>query len=159
LIHVNETVPGDETFAAFVELFDRYRVHYGQPADHPGTAAWLTEATTTGPMRAFLASIDGTASGACLVAIIPASLSLGELWMIRDLYVDPGSRRLGVARALLDHVRAAAERRGALRLSLQTEDDNAAAIRLYEELGFEPVSGLRHLTLPLRRNDGETTTG
>ena len=157
MIDVSETAPGDETFASFVDLFDRYRVHYGQPADHARTEAWLTEATTTGPMRAFLASIGGTASGICLVAIIPASLSLGELWMIRDLYVDPEWRRMGVARALVDHVHAAAERRGVLRLTLQTEDDNAAALRLYEQLGFEPASGLRHLTLRLRPDDQATT--
>ena len=148
-MNVSETVPGDEGFPLFVELFDRYRAHYGQPVDRDRSRTWLTDATTTGPMRAFLARVDGAAAGICLIAICPASLALGEFWMVRDIFVDPRWRRTGVARGLLDAVRTAAGQRGALRLTLQTEDDNAAALRLYERYGFEPVTGLRHLTLGL----------
>jgi GNAT superfamily N-acetyltransferase len=150
-MYVGETVPGDEGFASFVELFDRYRVHYGQPADRDRSWAWLTDAMTTGPMRAFLARVDGAAAGICLIAICPASLTLGEFWIVRDIFVDPRRRRTGVARALLDAVRAAARQRGALRLTLQTEDENVAALRLYERYGFGPVTGLRHLMLAWRR--------
>ena len=148
-MNVSETVPSDDGFQSFVELFDRYRAHYGQPVDRDPSRAWLSDATTTGPMRAFLARVDGVAAGICLIAICPASLTLGEFWMIRDMFVDPRWRRIGVARALLDTVRTAAEQRGALRLTLQTEDDNAAALRLYERYGFGPVTRLRHLTLGL----------
>jgi GNAT superfamily N-acetyltransferase len=146
---VREVVPGDDGFQSFVELFERYRAHYGQAADQDRSRAWLADATTTGPMRAFLARVDGEAAGICLIAICPASLALGEFWMVRDIYVDPRWRRTGVARALLDAVRGAAQRSGALRLTLQTEDDNVAALRLYERYGFGPVTGLRHLILDL----------
>ena len=149
-MEVNDTFPGDGGFSAFVDLFERYRVHYGQAADRNRSEAWLTAATTTGPMRAFLARVDGEAAGICLIAICPASLSLREFWMVRDLFVDPRWRRIGVARTLLDAVRAAAALRGALRLTVQTEDDNAAALRLYERYGFVPVTGLTHLTLNIR---------
>jgi GNAT superfamily N-acetyltransferase len=146
---VSQTVPGDDGFQSFVELFERYRAHYGQVADRDQSHAWLTDATTTGPMRAFLARVDGVAAGICLIAICPASLTLGEFWMIRDVFVDPQWRRTGVAQALLDAVRAAAQQRGALRLTLQTEDSNLPALRLYERYGFGPVTGLRHLMLAL----------
>lgn len=145
----SETVPGDERFESFAELFDRYRAHYGQPRDPERVRAWLTAATTTGPMHAFIAHVDGEATGICLIAICPASLTLGELWMVRDLFVDPRWRRTGVAQSLLDAVRTAAQEHGASRLALQTEDDNAAALRLYERYGFRPVAGLRHLVLAL----------
>lgn len=147
---VSEVRPGDEDFPAFVDLFDRYRVHYRQEPDRDRSAAWLTHATTTGPMRAFLADVESAPAGICLIAICPASLNLGELWLIRDIFVDPRWRHTGVARALLDAVRAAAEARGALRLTLQTEDDNEAALRLYDRYGFRPTTGLRHLSLSLR---------
>ena len=147
-MNVSETIPGDDGFQSFVELFDRYRADYGA-VERDRTEAWLTDATTTGPMRAFLARVDGVAAGICLIAICPASLTLGEFWMVRDLFVDPRWRRTGVARALLDAVRAAARQRGALRLTLQTEDDNAPALRLYERYGFGQVPGLRHLSLAL----------
>jgi ribosomal protein S18 acetylase RimI-like enzyme len=148
-MNVSETIPGDDYFQSFVELFDRYRRHYGQEADQDRSRAWLTDATTTGPMRAFLARVDGVAAGICLIAICPASLALGEFWMVRDVYVDPRLRRTGVARALLDNVRASAQQRGALRMTLQTEDDNVAALRLYQQYGFTPVTGLRQLALAL----------
>lgn len=157
-MNVAETIPGDDGFESFVELFDRYRVHYGQAPDQGRGRTWLIDSTTAGPMRAFLARVDGVAAGICLIAVCPASLALGEFWMVRDIYVDPQSRRTGVARALLDAVRAAAQQRGALRLSLQTEDDNVAALRMYERYGFEPVTGLRHLSLALTPTDGETRT-
>jgi GNAT superfamily N-acetyltransferase len=155
-MNVNETVPGDDGFQSFMELFDRYRAHYGQRLDRDRSRAWLIDATTTGPMRAFLAGVDGVAAGICLIAICPASLTLGEFWMVRDLFVDPRWRRTGVARTLLDAVCAAAVHRGALRLTLQTEEDNAAALRLYEQYGFGPVTGLRHLTLDLALTDRAT---
>ena len=149
-MHVSETLPGDASFQAFVELFERYRAHYGQVADRAGSTRWLTAATTTGPMRAFIAHVDGEAAGICLIAIVPASLALGEFWVVRDVFVHPARRRTGVARALLDTVRSAAEQRGAARLTLQTEEDNVAALRLYERFGFIPVAGMRQLLLNLR---------
>lgn len=155
-MNVSQTVPGDDGFQSFVELFDQYRAHYGQAVDRDRSRAWLTDATTTGPMRAFLARVDGVAAGICLIAICPASLTLGEFWMVRDLFVDPRWRRTGVARALLDAVHVAAQQRGALRLTLQTEDDNPAALRLYERHGFGPVTGLRHLMLGLAPTDRAT---
>ena len=146
---VTETAPGDEGFSSFVDLFDRYRMHYGQPMDRDKVQDWLADATTTGPMRAFLARVDGTPAGICLAAIFPASLALGEFWMVRDLFVDPRWRRTGVAWELLDAVTTAARQRGAVRVTIQTEDDNEAALALYERYGFEPVTGLRHLSLTL----------
>ena len=80
---ISEATAADDEFVA---LFDRYRVHYGQAADPDRGRDWLAAATTTGPMRAFLARVGGTAAGICLVAVCPTSLTLGELGMIRDLY-------------------------------------------------------------------------
>lgn len=54
-----------------------------------------------------------------------------------------------MGRALLASVRAAALASGALRLVVQTEDDNDAALRLHAESGFGPIEGYRSLVLPL----------
>jgi ribosomal protein S18 acetylase RimI-like enzyme len=64
-----------------------------------------------------------------------------------DLYVVPSARRCSAARALVDAVGAAAA--GAIRLSVQTEPDNAAAIALYRASGFLPVEDLYFLSLDL----------
>jgi len=48
----------------------------------------------------------------------------------------------GIARVLLDHLTAYAKQRGCLFLSATTTNDNLAALRFYQRLGFR-MSGLR----------------
>jgi GNAT superfamily N-acetyltransferase len=81
--------------------------------------------------------------------IVPASLRLGCSWQLRDLYVVPGARRRGAARALVGAVRQAATAAGAIRLSVQTEPSNIAALQLYRTSGFVPVEDIQILALPL----------
>nr|WP_221383052.1 GNAT family N-acetyltransferase [Actinoplanes polyasparticus] len=126
-------------------LFDEYRVHYGQPPDIARTHAWLTDQVTSGRLRVAAAADHGFVT----VAVMPASLTLGEAWLIRDLYVPPWARRRGVARALLTHVVEAARAAGARRVSLQTESDNDSALALYAAAGFRPVTGLEILNVSL----------
>lgn len=65
-----------------------------------------------------------------------------QCWLIADelhintIAVDPASRRRGVAIALMRHVMAEAVRDGARRATLEVRSSNAAAIALYERLGF-----------------------
>ncbi|HKB38431.1 MAG TPA: GNAT family N-acetyltransferase, partial [Gemmataceae bacterium] len=80
---------------------------------------------------------------------LPASLRLGCSWQLRDLYVVPGARRRGVARALVGAVRQAATAARAIRLSVQTERGNIAALQLYRTSGFAQVEDLQILVLPL----------
>lgn len=131
------------------ELFDRYRAHYGEAPDAARSAGWLDENLGTGRLRAFVAEERGRLVGFAITTAVPASLRLAHFWLLRDLFVLPTHRRLGVGRALLASVQAAAAESGALRLVLQTEDDNDPALRLYVESGYVPVEGLRSLTLPL----------
>jgi ribosomal protein S18 acetylase RimI-like enzyme len=91
----------------------------------------------------------GQARGFITTTVTPASLMLGTAWSIRDLYVAPQCRRSGIARALLQYVVDGARAVGAYRVSLQTEAGNTAALGLYMAAGFQPVSGLELLSLPL----------
>jgi len=142
-VGVSWVTPAD--FDAVAALFDEYRVHYGEPAAPAETHAWLAEQITTG--RLSVAAANGL--GFVTTTILPASLTLGTAWMIRDLFVLPRGRRRGVARALVTHVIDAARAAGARRVSLQTEADNDPALTLYAAAGFRPVPGLAmlHLTL------------
>jgi ribosomal protein S18 acetylase RimI-like enzyme len=90
---------------------------------------------------------------------MPASLMLGTAWSIRDLYVAPDHRRTGIANALLQHIIHHAGTAGAHLVSLQTETDNIPALRLYTDIGFQPVTGLELLNLtldPTHRDPGDT---
>ncbi|GIF12434.1 GNAT family N-acetyltransferase [Actinoplanes teichomyceticus] len=154
--------PDDSRFGELADLFDAYRRHYGEPGDAPRTAAWLREQLRTQRLRAAAAihtpadrvaayhgSTGATVIGFVTTAVLPASLRLETFWLVRDLFVAPGHRRVGVARALLDHAVTRARSAGALRLTLQTEPQNLAALALYTSAGFRPVDGVTSLSLPL----------
>jgi ribosomal protein S18 acetylase RimI-like enzyme len=134
---------------ALAEIFDRYRAHYGEAPDASRSARWLAENLETNGLRLFVAEVSGRLVGFAITMEVPASLALGHFWQVRDLFVLPTHRRLGVARALLASVRAAATASGALRLVLQTEVDNEPALRLYADSGYTLVEGYCSLMLPL----------
>ena len=131
------------------EIFDQYRVHYGEASDVTRSACWLDENLSTSRLRVFVAEDGRRLIGFAITIELPASLRLTRFWQIRDLFVLPTHRRLGVAQALLACVRDAAIASGAHRLVVQTEEDNDPALRLYTERGYAPIKGYRSLALPL----------
>src|SRR5215213_692191 len=91
----------------------------------------------SGPMSAnFIAREGGIDIG--LVAVFAEPNAPGCMHLV-SMWVDPRYRRRGVARALVDQaVRWAAERR-AREVVLWVADQNTAARRLYERIGFRPT--------------------
>lgn len=149
-VHVRSlTAPSSNEIGDLAELFDLYRVHYGQDPDAAGSAGWLEQNFRSGRVNAFVADDNSRFVGFAVTVEIPASLRLALFWQIRDLFVLPAHRRQGVGHALLDSVRAAATAAGALRLALQTEEQNDPALALYISSGYIPMSGYRSLVLPL----------
>jgi ribosomal protein S18 acetylase RimI-like enzyme len=134
---------------ALAGIFDAYRSHYGQAAEPERSASWLADQLETGRLNVFVAEQTSALVGFVSSVQLPASLQLGHWWQIRDLFVLPEHRRHGIALALLDAVRTAAETAGALRLGLQTERENVAALALYRRAGYTPVDGYRGLVLSL----------
>ena len=64
----------------------------------------------------------------------PATVELNGLW------VAPGARRSGTARALVDAVCDWARERRARRVALEVTETSLAAIALYRGLGFTDLS-------------------
>jgi len=143
------TEPAAEQLARMTEVFDQYRRHYGQPALAGQTLAWLADQTSHRRLSVFVAHVGEDLAGLATTVIVPASLRLGCSWQLRDLYAVPGARRRGVARALVGAVRQAAIAAGAIRLSVQTEPGNLAALQLYRTSGFVPAEDIQVLALPL----------
>ena len=145
-------------FDQVAALFDDYRVHYGQPSTPQITRSWLHDQIARHRISVAAAVRAHRVRGFITVTVTPASLRLGTSWSIRDLYVAPRHRRSGIANALLQHVIRNARAAGAHRVSLQTETDNIAALTLYTEIGFQPVTGLELLNLtfdPARQDPGD----
>lgn len=74
----------------------------------------------------------------CLRAMEPRA---GE---VKRLYVAPAHRRRGIARALVEAAVAEARALGYTTLRLDTPAGNAAAIALYESLGWQPIPPWDH---------------
>jgi GNAT superfamily N-acetyltransferase len=134
-----------------VPILDEYRQHYGQQSAPARTRDWLVTQLERRVLSVFVARLDGATVGLATTFVAPATHVLGHVWQLRDLYVVPVARRHRVGTALVAGVRDAATAEGAIRLSLQTEPGNEAALRLYRGLGFGPVDGVVALTLSLGR--------
>lgn len=65
------------------------------------------------------------------------TLRAGEIGVMNDLYVVPGSRGAGLGGALIQACAARCRRRGALGMDWQTAPDNERAQRLYDTLGAQ----------------------
>ena len=63
--------------------------------------------------------------------------------MISTVYVEPGVRRKGVLRSLMDAAIAWSRERGLKEMRLQNAADNALAVAAWEALGFRVVEQIR----------------
>ena len=64
-------------------------------------------------------------------------IATSDSWsIVTRLFVDPSFRGKGVARILMDNLLAAAKNDGATKVALQVDDENGAALALYQSMGF-----------------------
>jgi ribosomal protein S18 acetylase RimI-like enzyme len=101
--------------------------------------AWAAHTITAGGPRVLIAEIAGTPVGYAVVMDGYRSenaFAFQRRWHeVEQLGVDPRHQRRGVARALLEHIAAAARAEGAA-VELNTWSFNAAARAAFERLGF-----------------------
>ncbi|HVX04536.1 MAG TPA: GNAT family N-acetyltransferase [Rhodanobacteraceae bacterium] len=136
---------------ALATLFDGYRVFYKQPSDPARACAFIEERLRRDESVIFIARDRGNREALGFTQLYPmfSSVAARRIWVLNDLFVAPAARQRGVARALMDRARDFATEAGALRLILETAEDNHAAQALYESLGYVRESGERHYSLEL----------
>lgn len=118
-------------------LFAAYREFYGKPdGDAERCGVFLDERLARSESIIFVARLDESVIGFAQLYPIFTSVGLARVWHLNDLFVAPGHRRAGVAKALVQHCIAFARQDGAARLTLETQATNAPARALYEKLGF-----------------------
>jgi ribosomal protein S18 acetylase RimI-like enzyme len=136
---------------ALATLFDGYRVFYKQASDPALARAFIEERLQHDESVIFIARDGGNREALGFTQLYPmfSSVSARRIWVLNDLFVAPAARKCGVAHALMDCARDFAMRAGALRLILETAENNHAAQALYESLGYVRESGERHYALEL----------
>ena len=120
-----------------VPLFDGYRQFYRQPSEPDRIRKFLLDRFEHNQSVIFLALKGGTAVGFTQLYPSFSSGALARIFILNDLFVDPGARHLGIGSALLKAAAEYARRVGALRLVLSTEVTNTSAQSLYEKLGWK----------------------
>ena len=118
-------------------LFDAYRQFYGKSADMEAARRFLFARLSKNESVLYLARIDGRAVGFVHLYPVFSSVNLTRQWILNDLYVEPETRKSGVARALMKLAQQLGDVTRANCLILETAADNLPAQRLYESLGWQ----------------------
>jgi len=110
------------------------------PANPDGISRGIDRALAPhSPAWLWLAERDGRAVAVFLANQIVSVERGGFTLWVEELYVVPGVRRTGVARALLARVCDEARRLGVRAIELEVVPTQSAAFALYRALGFEDV--------------------
>lgn len=129
-------------------LFDLYRQFYQQPADAAGAKAFIKARMTAQESVIFLA-VNEQQQGLGFTQLYPSFTSVGmqRSWTLNDLFVSPVARQQGVARALMMRAAQLAKDTQASSLNLMTATDNHQAQALYEDLGYQKMTGFYQYSL------------
>jgi ribosomal protein S18 acetylase RimI-like enzyme len=128
--------------AAIVLLLNAYATDPrggGKPLPDAVQARLVAGLRRTPASRVWLALEGDKAVGVCVGFLGFSTFQALPLLNIHDLAVLPGQRGRGTGRALLAAAEAQALAEGCCKLTLEVQDDNAPARRLYESFGFRDV--------------------
>ena len=154
IAHETKAIASRATLAdldALTTLFDGYRVFYKQRSNLALARKFIEERLQRGESVIFIARDGENREALGFTQLYPlfSSVAARRIWVLNDLFVAATARKCGVARALMGCARDFAVEAGALRLILETAEDNHAAQALYESLGYVRESGERHYSLEL----------
>jgi GNAT superfamily N-acetyltransferase len=127
-----------EDLDAVVPLMHDYCVFYEVEPDDEGLAE-MARALIASPEEEEMLLVargeDGAPIGFAAVAWKWSSLRAARVAVLEDLFVDPGARRSGAGRALIDACAERARSHGAPALLWTTATDNHTAQSVYDAAG------------------------
>jgi ribosomal protein S18 acetylase RimI-like enzyme len=118
-------------------LFNQYRMFYGQKSDIEGARTFIKERMDLNESIIFLAMENDTPAGFVQLYPIFTSVGMNRKWLLNDLFVAKEFRRHGVGRTLMNQAKELAKETKAAGILLETTKDNVKAQSLYESLGYE----------------------
>ncbi|MEO2031102.1 MAG: GNAT family N-acetyltransferase [Planctomycetaceae bacterium] len=134
-------------------LFDAYRCWYGKSSDLAGAQGFIRQRLTSNESEIFFARRQHQPVAFTQLYPTFSSVSMGRVWILNDLYVVESVRREGVGTVLLETAAEFARALGAVRLQLETKQDNVAALAAYEALGWTQDSDFLHYSLDVSETD------
>jgi ribosomal protein S18 acetylase RimI-like enzyme len=120
-----------------VPLFAAYRQFYRMSGNSDEASQFLQERLEQNQSIIFLALATAEAVGFTQLYPSFSSTALAPIFILNDLFVAPGARRLGAGTALLQAAAEYGRSVGGIRLTLRTEVTNTTAQSVYEKAGWE----------------------
>ena len=127
----------ERDLAAVAALFDAYRQFYGKAPDLTLATDFIRERMQRRESVVLVAERQGHGIvGFSQIYPTFCSVAAARIGVLYDLFVEPGSRKLGAGRALMRAAESHAAGSGLARLELSTARTNLLAQSLYESLGW-----------------------
>jgi GNAT superfamily N-acetyltransferase len=126
---------GADERAAWEPLWKGYQTFYEVTLSDEVTATtWARLHDPAEPMFVIGAYVDGRLAGIAHYLFHRSCWTVGNYCYLQDLFVAKAARNLGVGRALIEAVEKAARAAGASRVYWLTQESNAAARILYDQV-------------------------
>lgn len=136
-----------ETIAIMLGEIERY---YGGPDEIPDVKQVRQALFGPQPAATVLLARDGEqVIGLASVCFLWPAVGAETSLYLKELYVQEGHRRRGIARDLMAAVRDEAQTAGCSRIEWTADRDNPPALALYAGLGVEPHNGKIFYRLPV----------
>ena len=118
-------------------LFDSYRVFYKKSSDPEGAKFFLSERIKNAESVILVAENEQqTMVGFVQLYPLFSSTRMKRLWLLNDLFVQPESRGLGAAAALIEAAKDLCRSTRSCGMILETAKDNTIGNKLYPRTGF-----------------------
>ncbi len=132
-------------------MFIKYREFYGELALPDSSRKFLENRLKRKESVIYMALADeeDRLLGYCQLYPSFSSLSLKRVWILNDIYVAEDARRQLVADRLLQTAKKMAKDTNAIRLRVATSENNLAAQKTYESIGFREDTVFKNYTLEL----------
>lgn len=146
---MNIVLANTDHLADVAMLFDHYRVFYHQLSNVHAAEQFIADRFRNQDSTIFLAIEEDSGVGFTQLYPSFSSVSMGQVWILNDLFVLPSHRQQGIATQLMQTAADYGRATGAIRLVLATEKTNTAAQALYESLGYQLDQAFHHFALTL----------
>jgi GNAT superfamily N-acetyltransferase len=135
-------------------LFDQYRQFYRRPPDIRAALAFMRDRVRK--RDSLIAVMECGEVLAGLIQVYPtlSSITVSDVWVINDLYVEPAYRGRGIAGELIGWVHATAKTVGIGQIRISTEISNVVAQKLYESIGYTADTRFKHYVATLQAAPG-----
>jgi GNAT superfamily N-acetyltransferase len=118
-------------------LFDEYRVFYEHAGNIQAAADFLCERMMNKESEIFVAENENKIlTGFVQLYPLFSSTRMKRLWLLNDLYVNPGFRGQNISKLLINRAKELAKETGASGLMLETAKSNEIGNNLYPRTGF-----------------------